>query len=643
MARGGRLILTLLLAAASARAAPPPMPVPLPPPIAAPQDRPFPGAIELTVDATDLDRHIFRMTETIPLTRGESLTLLFPKWLPGNHGPTGPLSELAGLSVTAAGQALAWRRDELDMGAFHVDAPAGTQSVRAEFQFLSPLQPAEGRVVMTPSMLDVQWRPEILFPAGYYARDIPVHASVILPAGWQYGTALETAHASGGQIHFKPVTLDTLLDSPLFAGRYFSRIDLDPAGPAPVHLDVVADRPQDLAIRPEDLAAHRSLVQQAMRNFGSHHYDHYDFLLSLSDEMGGIGLEHQRSSEDGTAPFYFTDPARSAVDRDLLPHEYTHSWNGKFRRPADLWSPDDHVVPERDSLLWVYEGQTEYWGQVLAARSGILQPAQVRDLIALEAADEDAATPGRAWRNLQDTTNDPILSWHHPGDWRSWSRFGDYYVEGLLVWLDADTLIREQSGGTRSLGDFARIFFGVDDGAWGTETYGFDDVVHALNQVLPYDWAQFLRSRLDRHGSGAPLDGLTRGGWKLAYTAEESPLQKTLDARRKGADFTYSLGLTLAGDGSIASVLWNGPAFNAGITPGTKLVAVNGLAVESPSALADSITAAAGATAPIALLLRSGSRYREVQIAYHGGLRYPHLQRIPGTPDRLDEILAPLQ
>jgi predicted metalloprotease with PDZ domain len=617
-------------------------PAPLPPPIAAPQDTPLAGRIELNVDATDLDRHIFRVTETVPVPQDGKLTLLLPKWLPGNHGPTGAIAALAGLVVTANGHEVPWLRDTVNMYAFHVAPPAGARSVQVQFQYLSPVEKSEGRVVTTPNMLDVQWRPEILYPAGYFERDILVHAALKLPAGWQFGTALEAERAGGDTTVFKPVTLNVLLDSPLYAGRYFERLDLDPGGSAPVHLDVVADRPQDLVVKPEDLQAHRNLVRQAYRNFGGHHYNHYDFLLSLSDEMDGIGLEHHRSSEDGAGRSYFTDPDKSAAGRDLLPHEFTHSWNGKFRRPADLWSPDNNTVPERDSLLWVYEGQTEYWGQVLAARSGILKAAQLRDLLALEAADM-AATPGRAWRNLQDTTNDPIISWHRPSAWQSYSRFGDYYVEGLLIWLDADTLIREKTNGTKSLGDFARAFFGVDDGAWLTETYTFDDVVHALNQVLPYDWAGFLRARLDGHGPGAPLDGLARGGWQLTYTAEKSALQKSDDGRRHRADFTYSLGLSVGHEGAVTSVLWDGPAFNAGMARGTKIVAINGLALDSASDLADAITDAKSGTAPIELLLKDGAHFRTVKIDYHGGLRYPHLERIAGTPDRLGDILAPLK
>ena len=516
-------------------------------------------------------------------------------------------------------------------------------AVTVRFDFLSSLNDNDARVEMTGNMVEVEWRPEMLFPAGYYQRDIHVKASVKLPNGFQYASALDTASASGGEVSFKPADLETLLDSPVLAGRYFERIDLDPGGAVPVHMDVTADRLKDLAIKPEDLAAHRNLVQQAMRNFGSHHYDHYDFLLSVSDDMGGIGLEHQRSTEVGAGQDYFTDPEKSAPERDLLPHEYTHSWNGKFRRPADLWSPDEHTVPEQDTLLWVYEGQTDYWGQVLAARSGIMTQAQLRDLWALEAAELDAATPGRAWRNLQDTTNDPIISWHRPSAWQSWSRFGDYYPEGVMIWLDADTLIREKSGGRKSLTDFARAFFGVDDGDWSVHPYRFEDVVQALNQIQPYDWAGFFRTRLDGHGLGAPLDGLARGGWKLVYTDTPSSLDKTLDGLRKGASFAFSLGLSIGGDGNVKSVIWGSPAFAAEMAPGNKIAAVNGLALEDTGTLSDAIAAAKGTAGPIELLVRDGERYRTVSIDYHGGLRYPHLARIAGAEDRLGAILAALK
>ncbi len=476
------LVAALGSAAAQQPAGPSPAPLPLPAPIPAPQDKPYPGTIHLSVDATDTVHGIFRVRETIPAKAGP-LVLLFPKWLPGNHGPGGPIDKFAGLVIHAGGKSLAWTRDTVDVYAFHVTVPNGATALDCDFQFLSPVATSEGRVVMTPEMLNLQWNAVALYPAGYFSRDITVQAGMKLPALWKFGTALETSSGAGGMTTFKPVPFNTLVDSPLFAGRYFERVDLDPGGPAPVHMDIVADRPDELVISPQELQVHRNLVQQAYRVFGSHHYDHYDFLLGLSKVMGGIGLEHHRSSEDGTNAAYFKEWDKTLASRDLLSHEYTHSWNGKFRRPADLWTPNFNV-PMRDSLLWVYEGQTQFWGTVLAARSGLWTRQQALDALAADAA-TFANRAGLEWRPLQDTTNDPVTTQRRPIPWRSWQRSEDYYGQGELIWLDADTLIRQKTGGRKSLDDFAHGFFGINNGSYVTATYTFDDIVRALNGVLP--------------------------------------------------------------------------------------------------------------------------------------------------------------
>jgi predicted metalloprotease with PDZ domain len=610
----------------------------MPPPIAPPKDIPYPGTIHLTVDATDIDRHIFNVRETIPVRGGEPAVLLYPEWLPGNHGPRGRVDKLAGLVIHANGQRLEWVRDPVNVYAFHVDVPAGVTAVDLNFQFDSPVEDGQGRVVMTPDMLNLQWNAVVLYPAGYFSRQIVVEPSVRLPDGWQFGTALETVSADAGFTTFKPVPLNTLVDSPIFAGRYFKRVDLDPGGVAPVHLDVVADRASLLEVKPEQLGAHRALVQQAYKLFGSHHYDHYDLLLALTSQMGGIGLEHHQSSENGTVPGYFTEWDKNADARDLLPHEYTHSWNGKFRRPADLWTPN-FDVPMRDSLLWVYEGQTQYWGIVLAARAGLLTKQQALESFAMVAAVYDNRV-GREWRALQDTTNDPITAGRRPQAWRSWERSEDYYSEGSLVWLDVDTLIRERSGGKRSLDNFARAFFGINDGSFVTSTYTFDDVVAALNDVEPYDWAKFLRTRLDGHGPGAPLDGFARGGYNLVYTDTPTDFFKGVETRQKFSNLTYSLGFVVANDGRLSDVRWNGPAYNSGLTVGTQIVAVDGTAFDA-SRLTDAIKNAKSSTSAIELLVKIGDRYRTVSIDYHDGLRYPRLEPEPSTPARLDQILAP--
>jgi predicted metalloprotease with PDZ domain len=615
-----------------------PQPLPMPGPIAAPKDIPYPGTIGLDVDATDTARRIFSVRETIPVRGGEPLVLLFPQWLPGNHSPSGRVDKLAGFTIHVKGERLEWVRDPVDVFAFHVAVPAGVTTLDLEFQFASPVEGNEGRVVMTPDMMNLQWNDVVLYPAGYFARQIMVEPSVRLPGGWQLATGLETASSSAGLVKFKPVPLETLVDSPIFAGHYFKRLDLDPGGPAPVHLDIVADRAELLDVKPEQLEAHRALVRQAYKLYGSHHYSHYDFLLALSEHMGGIGLEHHQSSEDGTVPGYFTEWDKNADSRDLLPHEYTHSWNGKFRRPADLWTPN-YNVPMRDSLLWVYEGQTQYWGFVLGARSGLLTKQQALDAIAATAATYDHRI-GREWRVLEDTTNDPITAGRRPLPWRSWERSEDYYSEGELMWLDADTLIREKSEGRKSLDDFARAFFGIDDGSYIPVTYTFEDVVKVLNSVQPFDWAEFLHARLDGHGPGAPLDGLARGGYKLVYTETPTEYFKSSEARRKVADLTYSLGMVVGNDGRVIDVLWQGPAFQKSLAVGAQIVAVNGVAYD-PDRLKDAIKEAKQSGAGIELLVKNGDRYSTVRFDYHDGLRYPRLERMANAPARLDEILTP--
>ncbi len=618
-----------------------PQPAPPSPPIPEPKDTAFPGVIKLKVDATDIDRKIFHVHETIPVAGPGPMILLYPKWLPGNHSPSGAVDKLGGLVITAGGQRVEWRRDPVDVYAFHVDVPAGASALDVEFQFLSPTDTREGRVVMTPAMLNLEWNQVSLYPAGYFARDIQVESSVVLPEGWRFGTALEPAGEArtDGTFAFKPVAYDVLIDSPMYAGRYFKQLDLDPGAAVPVRMDVVADHPDQLEFKPEQIEAHRNLVKQAAKLYGSHHYNHYDFLVSFSDEMSGQGLEHHRSSEDGTAGNYVTDWDKMAAARDLLPHEYTHSWNGKFRRPADLWTPN-YDVPMRDSLLWVYEGQTQYWGHVLAARSGLVSKQDALDALALEAATYDHRV-GREWKALQDTTNDPITARRAVQSWRSWERSEDYYSEGALIWLDADTLIRELSHGKKSLDDFAKGFFGVDDGAWSEKTYTFEDVVAALNAVQPYDWTTFLRTRLDGHGPGAPLDGFKRGGYRLVYSETESAYAKAANARRKVADFMYSLGFTIDREGKLADVQWDGPAYKASLIVGTQILAVNGRAYD-PDVLKQAVKEAKGSGPAIELIVKNGDHFRTLRMDWHEGLKYPHLERetTTGTAS-VDEILTP--
>jgi predicted metalloprotease with PDZ domain len=625
------LAISLALAAMVAGAQAPGAEVP------APQDVPYPGTVAIHVDASDTTQGIYRVHETIPVKSG-ALTLLYPQWIPGDHRPSGPVAMLAGLKLSAGGKPLMWTRDKYNVHAFHLDVPEGVSQVDANFQYLST---RSSDFEMTDRMLDLEWNRMALYPAGYFSRGITFAPSVTLPSNWQFGSALETASQSGSTTTFKPVPFNTLVDSPIYAGLYFKRVDLNPGGQAPVHLDIVADAPKYLEMTPEQLQVHRALVKQATTLFGSHHYDHYDFLFSLSDELAGNGTEHHQSSENGLDPDYFTAWNDNAPDRDLLAHEYTHSWNGKFRRPADLWTPNFNV-PMGDSLLWVYEGQTQYWGYVLTARAGMWTPQQFRDALAMTAANYERNRAGFAWRTIEDTTNDPTAAHRSALPYRSWQMSEDYYSAGQMVWLGVDTKLRELTRDRKSLDDFARAFFGVDNGSFVTKTYTFDDVVATLNSVAPYDWASYLRARVEV--LNPQLNTIEGTGWKLVYTDQESAYEKQYNSRPQSPrhlyNFTWSIGLTMTPEAQVNDVNWNGPAFKAGISTGATLVAVNGQNYSS-DVLKQAITAAKGGTSPIKLLLKFQGSYRTVLVDYHGGLQYPHLVRVEGTPDYLSEIITP--
>lgn len=606
--------------------------------IPSPIDKPYLGVINLNVDATDTHRGIFRVTETLPVQTGP-LTLLYPEWLPGHHSPSGPIEMLAGLVVIAHNQVIPWQRDPVDVYAFHLNIPEGVTQITAEYQYLSPTAQNQGRIQSTPEMANLQWNTLALYPAGYFTRQIQFQATVTYPTGWKTASALEIKGLTpDGQspniIQYQPTDLDTLIDSPVMAGRYTHTETLAPG----VRLNLIADKPEDMAITDKQLAAHRNLITQAVKLYGAQHYSHYDFLLALSDKLGGIGLEHHQSSEDGEGPDYFTKWDKSAVGRDLLAHEYNHSWNGKFRRPADLWTPD-YRTPMRDSLLWVYEGQTQFWGYVLAARSGLWQQKDALEALALVAATYDNRA-GRRWRPVEDTTNDPIISQRRPKAWLSWQRSEDYYSEGQLIWLDVDSLLRQQTHGKHSLDDFAKAFFGMRDRDWGQLTYNFDDVVKTLNDIMPYDWASFFNHRLNERSTHAPLDWIARGGYQLVYKDEATDWIKGVESARHATDLSFSLGLTASDKGKISGVMWDSPAFNAGLTVGSELVAVDEHAF-SADLLKTAIKNAKSTKTPIKLLVKQDDNYREVFIPYYEGLRYPHLEKIGKGDSSLEALLAP--
>lgn len=621
------LAFPFLIAANSA-----PQPAPIVETIPAARDVAYPGTIRLNVEATDLARGIVKVRETIPVAGPGRMVLLAPKWLPGNHAPRGPIEKLADLQVLANGQKLTWMRDPVDVYAFHIDVPDGVREIEARFLHLSATAGDQGRVTITREMMNIQWEAVSLYPAGYFTRQIPIQASLTIPTGWRAATALRPTGNEGDRIDYGSVSYEVLQDSPVFAGKYFRADDLGHG----VTLNTVADSPKELEVSAEVLAKHRALVDQAIKLFGSRHFDHYDFLHAITDRMGGIGLEHHRSSENQNNPGYFIDWQASLVDHNLLPHEFTHSWNGKFRRGADLWTPDFRT-PMQDSLLWVYEGQTQFWGYVLEARSGLSSKQEVLDKLAVIAAGLDVA-PSRQWRPLIDTTSDPIISARRPKGWTSFQRAEDYYNEGLLIWAEVDAIIREGTKGKKGMDDFARAFFGINDGDWGAVTYTFDDVVATLNNVYAYDWAGFLRERVYQTSERAPLGGFARSGYKLVYVDQPTDAAKAVFKAREAADFTYSLGLSVGKESKIVSVIWGSPAFEAGLTVGQSIVSVGGHAY-SEEALKDAISAAKGGSAPIQLIVKRNEEVGPVDIRWNGGLRYPRFEKSGKGVGPLDRLL----
>lgn len=608
--------------------------------VPAPVDQPYSGMLTVNVDLTDAGKRIFRSHETIPVKPG-ALTLFYPKWIPGEHAPSGPVANVSGLVIRANGKQLPWRRDLRDMYTIHLDVPQDANQLDLEFQFLSPGE-GEGSnfgasVSSSPDLVDMEFNQVAFYPAGYYTRQIQIQPTVQLPQGWKFGSSLEVDNQSGNTIRFKSLSFNNFVDSPLIAGANFNRVDLTPSGGAPVYLNVVGDAAKDVKLTDKQLDQQRKVVTQTNFLFGAHHYSHYDFLLTLSDHTGHFGLEHHQASDDRLPANFFTDDDMHLVAASLMPHEFVHSWNGKFRRPADLWTPNFNV-PMQDDLLWVYEGLTDYWCGVLTARAGLWSPEQYRDSIANIAGQMTYRT-GRAWRPLQDTADAAPLTYYGSESWINHIRDTDFYPEGQLLWLDVDTKIRELSGGKHSLDDFAHAFYGMDNGSYVTKTYTFDDVISTLNQVQPFDWAKFLRDRLDYTGTELPEHGIERGGWKLVFNDTPNAEEKAAEGINHGANLAYSIGLVVSQKGSIRDVQWNGPAFKAGLVPGLTVVAVNGHDF-SGDVLKDAITAAKSSQAPIELLVKNVDVYSTVKVDYHDGLRYPHLVRADGK-DLIGAIVAP--
>ncbi len=603
--------------------------------------------IKLDVDATDAPRKVLHARLQLPVQPGK-LTLVYPKWIPGNHAPTGPITDLTGLRLSVAGRAIEWRRDAEDMYALALEVPPGATTLDVALDYLSP-PGADGSASdasASAQLADICWNEVLLYPKGAKARDLQFAPTLRLPWGWQFGTALvpatvEPARRSGppGAIQFEPVSLETLVDSPVIAGAHFRTVDLSP-GATPAHfLHIAADGAAALELNPEDARHFARLVPETGAMFGARHYRAYHFLLTLSDHVAHFGLEHHESSDNRQAENYLTDADALKVTAGLLPHEMAHSWNGKYRCPAGLATPD-FQQPMHDELLWIYEGLTEYLQLVLTVRCGLWTEDDLRQFLALDAARLDHQ-PGRAWRPLADTAVAAQLLYGASKQGSSWRRSTDFYHEGALIWLEADTLIRQQSQGRRSLDHFCRSFFGPPGGPPRVVTYTLDDVLAALNELAPRDWRQFFQQRVYAIAPRAPLGGIDNAGWRLTYTNALPPMLKAAERTRKFTDLRFSLGIILNETGAVQDVIRGSPADKAGVGAAMNLLAVNGRRW-TPDFLRAAIRTAHTNTAPVELLLENEDYFQTCKLDYHDGERYPQLERLPAKPDLLTEIVKPL-
>jgi predicted metalloprotease with PDZ domain len=584
------------------------------------------------VNARDVQRGIFSVRETLSVPGPGPLTLLYPEWLPGYHAPKAPLEFLAGLRLRRCGQVLHWQRDQVAVHAFHVDVPDGDGPLEIEFQLLCPTAKEQGEVGVSDRLLNLKWNSVLLYPAGYAARQIGVRPQVELPDAWEFACALELLQRNGPLVTFATAPLDVVVDSPLLAGKHCRRYALDPQ----VMLNVFADRPQQAEVGKQPIECLRKLVKQADRLFGARQFPNYQFLVAASDELSALGVEHHQCAEIVFAGDFFVDWQGTRSKNEILAHEYIHSWNGKFTRGHDSCT-ETFDQPIRSSLLWVYEGLTQYWGQVLSARSGWWNAQTLREALALTAA-RCANMAGRRWRPLEDTTRDPIIAARKTLPWESWQRNQDYYTDGQLIWLEVDALLRELTGEEKSLDDFARNFFGVPNKGHRTLPYDFEDLVTELAAIAAHDWKGFFTSRLKTLDPAAPLNGLAKSGYELVYRDEPSDFHRAADELEDMLDLTFSIGLSVKKTGKIKEVIWDSPAFHAGATAGVEIIAVNGRAF-SLAELQEAVREA-GEKGVVRLSVKKLQHLEEVEILYAGGHRYPHLVRREGTVGRLDDILA---
>ena len=593
--------------------------------------------IHFTVDATRAPQRILHVHMTLPATPGP-LTLYYPKWIQGVHAPIGPITNLAGLKFLANGQTLPWKRDLLDVYTFHLTVPPGAKQVEASFDYLETGGPAGGTA--TAKLLDLNWYQVVLYPAGKPAAQLDFQATLKLPSGWKFGTALPVESQSESEIAFQTSPLDRLLDSPLIAGEFYRTVDLTPSG-EPVHheIDLVADSEAALAMSPEVEKGLTNVVAESGKLFGARHYRSYHFLLTLSDHTAHFGVEHHESNDSRLGERALLSPSAGNDVGGLLAHEFAHSWSGKFRRPKGMCQPDFQTPLETD-LLWVYEGNTSYLGDLLAARSGMWTANDYRQMLAANAASLGPGQPGRTWRPLVDTAAavpGTFTGGPGAGGWASWRRGSDYYEEGELLWLEAATVIRDQSHGQKSLEDFFHIFYGGPNQGAELKPYTFDELMQVLNQVVQYDWAGFWNRRLTSTSADAPVAGIEASGWKLSFSPEPPVPGR---ASRRISDTTFTIGLEFGRDGTIRDAIYGGPAFQAGLGPGMKIAAVNHR-IFTPEVLDDALKAARSNPRPIELLVIVDDYYKTFSIDFHGAERNPHLVRINDKPDLLEELLKP--
>lgn len=583
----------------------------------------------LVVDETQAARKLAFVHEEIRVNSGE-LVLAYPLWIPGEHGPTGPLQQFANLRIRSGNTPLPWTRDPIEIATIHVDVPANTDSISVDFDTLMENTVSDHQLLLA-------WNTVVLYPRGIDKTELMIQPSVLLPPNWKKASSLQVTGQTGDRVNFAPISLERLIDSPVLAGDFLRTIPLSSSWPA--ELDVTGD--SQAAIDKVDdehaIDIFAKLIDQDRAMFGFRHWQKMHILVSESDARPYDGLEHEDS------PYNAIEDAglskKSVLKKmgfPLLAHEQSHSWCGKYRRPAELYSKADYQGPEQTSLLWVYEGLNEYIGMLLATRAGFNDQAYMRDYLGWTAADLSHRT-ARAAIPLVDTATEDWVLRNELGDWAELRRGQDYYDEGALMWLRADVIIREQTKGRKSLDDFLRTFLGQRDTGPIVAPYNRKDVEDALAAVTPYDWHNFIETRVYQVNRKPPTDGLEAAGWRLTYNATPNDEYFWSNLVPINVFATYSLGFAVEKDGSIFDVLPGSPAYEAGLGPHMIIIAVDGRAY-SPEVLNESI--AHPRNGKITLIVRNFDSVETREIRYDGGIRHPHLERIPNTHDYLTEILS---